>query len=64
MQFTMPSPLQHKHAALYDELRRAAQAEGAVGEAAKTLAQPIRRGTGRSSCQDDVGSASRPRMST
>ena len=43
MQFTMPSPGPHKHAARYAELRRAAQAEGAVGEAAKTLAQPIRR---------------------
>lgn len=33
--------MQHEHEALHDELRRATQADGEVGEAAKTLAQPM-----------------------
>ena len=39
MKFTIPTPLQQEHEALHDELRRATQAGGEVGEAAKTLAQ-------------------------
>ncbi|MHB8948606.1 MAG: hemerythrin domain-containing protein [Rhodoferax sp.] len=39
MKFTIPLPLQHEHEALHEELRLATQAEGEVGEAAKTLAQ-------------------------
>ncbi|MBK7059313.1 MAG: hemerythrin domain-containing protein [Rubrivivax sp.] len=38
MNFTIPTPLQQEHEALHDELRRATQAGGEVGEAAKTLA--------------------------
>ncbi len=39
MKFTIPQPLQHEHEALHEQLRLATQAEGEVGEAAKTLAQ-------------------------
>lgn len=39
MKFTIPTSLQQEHEALHDELRRATQADGEVGEAAKTLAQ-------------------------
>ena len=39
MKFTIPTPLQQEHEALHDELRRATQVGGEVGEAAKTLAQ-------------------------
>lgn len=39
MKFTIPTPLQQEHEALHDELRRATQAGGEVGEAAKTLAR-------------------------
>ena len=39
MKFTIPTPLQQEHEALHDELRRATQAGGDVGEAAKTLAR-------------------------
>ena len=39
MKFIIPTPLQQEHTALHDELRRATQAGGEVGEAAKTLAQ-------------------------
>ncbi len=39
MKFNIPTPLQQEHEALHDELRRATQAGGEVGEAAKTLAQ-------------------------
>lgn len=38
MKFTIPTPLQQEHEALHDELRRATQAGGEVGEAAKILA--------------------------
>lgn len=38
MKFTIPSPLQQEHEALHDELRRATQAGGEVGEAAIALA--------------------------
>lgn len=38
MKFTIPVPLQQEHAALHDELRRATQAAGEVGDAAKHLA--------------------------
>ncbi len=38
MKFTIPIPLQEEHEALHDELRRATQAGGEVGEAATTLA--------------------------
>ena len=37
MKFTSPQPLQHEHEALHEELRLATQADGEVGEAAKTL---------------------------
>lgn len=39
MKFTIPQPLQHEHEALHQQLRQATQADGEVGEAAKTLAQ-------------------------
>lgn len=39
MKFTIPLPLQNEHEALHERLRRATQAGGEVGEAAKTLAQ-------------------------
>ncbi|MEO7116332.1 MAG: hemerythrin domain-containing protein [Caldimonas sp.] len=39
MKFTIPAPLQQEHEALHGELRRATQAGGEVGEAARTLAQ-------------------------
>lgn len=39
MNFSIPTPLQQEHEALHDELRRATQAGGEVGEAAKTLAR-------------------------
>ncbi len=39
MKFTIPAPLQQEHEALHAELRRATQAGGEVGEAARTLAQ-------------------------
>lgn len=38
MKFTIPSPLQQEHEALHDELRRATQGGGEVGEAAIALA--------------------------
>lgn len=37
MTFIIPTPLQEEHEALHDELRRATEAGGEVGEAAKTL---------------------------
>lgn len=39
MNFEIPQPLQHEHAALHDRLRAATQAGGDVGEAARTLAR-------------------------
>ena len=39
MKFIIPTPLQQEHEALHDELRRATDAGGEVGEAAKTLAR-------------------------
>ena len=39
MNLTIPTPLQQEHEALHDELRRATQAGGEVGEAAKALAR-------------------------
>ncbi len=39
MKFIIPKPLQREHEALHDELRRATEASGEIGEAAKTLAQ-------------------------
>lgn len=39
MKFTIPSPLQQEHEALHDALRRATQAGGEVGDAAKHLAE-------------------------
>ena len=39
MKFTIPQPLQSEHAALHERLRRATEAGGEVGEAAKTLAR-------------------------
>jgi Hemerythrin HHE cation binding domain len=39
MRFDIPAPLQQEHEALHDELRRAAQAGGEVGDAAKALAR-------------------------
>jgi hypothetical protein len=39
MKFTIPEPLQHEHEALHDRLRQATQADGEVGEAARTLAR-------------------------
>lgn len=39
MMFTIPTPLQQEHEALHDELRRATQAGGEVGEAASALAR-------------------------
>lgn len=39
MKFKIPLPLQQEHEALHERLRLATQAEGEVGEAAKTLAQ-------------------------
>lgn len=38
MKFAIPTPLQQEHEALHDELRRATQAGGEVGDAAKHLA--------------------------
>ena len=38
MKFTIPLPLQHEHEVLHERLRLATQADGEVGEAAKTLA--------------------------
>ena len=39
MKFIIPTPLRQEHESLHDELRRATQADGEVGEAAKTLAR-------------------------
>lgn len=39
MRFDIPAPLQQEHEALHDELRRATQAPGEVGEAARQLAR-------------------------
>jgi hypothetical protein len=39
MRFEIPQPLQQEHEALHDELRRATQVDGEVGDAAITLAQ-------------------------
>ena len=39
MKFTIPLPLQHEHEALHERLRLATQADGDVGEAARTLAR-------------------------
>ena len=39
MKFTIPQTLQSEHAALHERLRRATEAGGEVGEAAKTLAR-------------------------
>ncbi len=39
MRFEIPQSLQQEHEELHDELRRATQAGGDVGEAARTLAQ-------------------------
>lgn len=39
MKFTIPTPLQQEHEALNDALRRATQAGGEVGDAAKHLAE-------------------------
>jgi hypothetical protein len=39
MTFTIPDPLQQEHEALHGELRRATQAGGEVGEAARELAR-------------------------
>jgi hypothetical protein len=39
MKFTIPAPLQQEHEALHDDLRRATQEAGEVGEAAKALAR-------------------------
>ena len=39
MKFTIPLPLQHEHEALHERLRRATEAGGEVGAAAKTLAR-------------------------
>lgn len=39
MRFDIPEPLQQEHAALHDELHRATQAPGEVGEAARQLAR-------------------------
>jgi hypothetical protein len=39
MEFTIPLPLQHEHAALHERLRQATQAGSDVGEAARTLAR-------------------------
>ena len=38
MKFTIPKTLQSEHEALHERLRRATEADGEVGEAAKTLA--------------------------
>ena len=38
MKFTVPTTLQQEHEALHDDLRRATQAGGELGEAAKILA--------------------------
>lgn len=39
MKFTIPTPLQQEHDALHDALRRATQAGGDVGDAARHLAE-------------------------
>ena len=39
MKFEIPTPLRQEHEALHDELRRATQAGGEVGSAAKELAR-------------------------
>lgn len=39
MHFAIPASLQQEHEALHDELRRATQAAGEVGEAARALAR-------------------------
>jgi hemerythrin-like domain-containing protein len=39
VKFTIPQTLQSEHAALHERLRRATEAGGEVGEAAKTLAR-------------------------
>jgi hypothetical protein len=39
MQYVIPASLQQEHEALHDELRRATQAGGEVGEAARALAR-------------------------
>jgi hypothetical protein len=41
MDFTIPSPLQSEHDELHAELKRATQAGGQVGEAAKVLAKVL-----------------------
>ncbi len=42
MKFTIPIPLQEEHEALHDELRRATQAGGEVGEHRRRAATPAR----------------------
>lgn len=39
MKFIIPQPLQNEHEALHERLRRATQADGEVGEAARTVAR-------------------------
>ena len=39
MNFTIPTPLQQVHEALHDELRRATEAGGEVGDSARALAR-------------------------
>ena len=39
MNFTIPTPLQQEHEALHDELRRATEAGGEVGDSATALAR-------------------------
>ena len=39
MKFTIPLPLQREHEALHGRLRQATQADGEVGEDARTLAR-------------------------
>lgn len=39
MQLTIPASLRHEHSALHGELRRATQAPGEVGEAARVVAR-------------------------
>lgn len=39
MKFTIPQPLQNEHEALHERLRRATEAGGEVGEAARTVAR-------------------------
>lgn len=39
MNFEIPLPLKQEHEALHDQLRQATQADGEVGELARTLAR-------------------------